>query len=313
MIHPLWTALASFMAVTAASLVGLSLSSAPERATRRRLEAILSTPDGVALPRTLLLEQPFIKRALLPGVSILAKMGESLTPVSQRDRLVSRLQQAGIYAPQGLQLLLASKAMALALAVLALWLLNPINQGMALVGGAAIALLGILGPEQWISIQIAERKDALVRALPDALDLLTASVEAGLSFDGAVLRMTARESAHGRELRTELGRYMTDVRMGRTRAEALHDLARRAGIADLEGVVAAVIQADQLGVGIGHVLRTQSVHLRHKRRQRAQEAALKAPVKMLFPLVFFIFPVMFVITLGPALMRIMDTFAELHH
>lgn len=312
MIHPLWTAVASFVAVTAATLVGLSLSSAPERATHRRLEAIASAADGIPLPRTMLLDQPFIKRALMPGVSVLARFGERLTPKQQRERWLARLQQAGIYAPVGLELLLAFKAVSLVVAALFFWLLSPINQGIALVGGATIALLGVMGPDQWIAAQIRERQERMVRALPDALDLVTASVEAGLSFDGAVLRMTARASGHGQELREELGRYMTDVRMGRTRSEALHDMARRCGISDLEGVVAAVIQADQLGVGIGQVLRTQSVHLRNKRRQRAQEAALKAPIKMLFPLVFFIFPVMFVITLGPAIIRIMDTFAGLH-
>ncbi|MNY46529.1 Bacterial type II secretion system protein F domain protein [compost metagenome] len=151
-----------------------------------------------------------------------------------------------------------------------------------------------------------------MRSLPDTLDLVTSSVEAGLSFDSSVLRIVGRESAHGQEIREELGRYMTDVRMGRTRAEALNDLSRRCGVNDLEGVVAALIQADHLGVGVGQVLRTQSLHLRNKRRQRAQEAAMKAPIKMLFPLVFFIFPAMFIVTLGPAILRIMDTFQNMH-
>ena len=312
MIQPLFTALASFVAVSAASLVGLSLTSAPERATQHRLEAI-AAGDPMPLPRTLLLEQPFFKRAIWPGLSLLARMGASLTPKSQRDRWITKLHHAGIYAPQGLQLMLAGKVLLFALAVFVFWWLHPFNAGLGLVGGAAIALLALLGPERWISSKIRSRQGLLLQALPDGLDLVTASVEAGLSFDGAVLRMTARPSRHGRELREELGRYLMDVRMGRTRVEALQDLSKRCGINDLEGVVAALIQADQLGVGIGQVLRTQSVHLRNKRRQRAQEAALKAPIKMLFPLVFFIFPVMFVITLGPAILRIMDTFANLHH
>jgi len=103
------------------------------------------------------------------------------------------------------------------------------------------------------------------------------------------------------------------VRVGRPRAEALQDLSRRCGVPDLEGVTAALVQADQLGVGVAQTLRTQSQHLRNKRRQRAQEQALKAPVKMLFPLVFFIFPTMFIVTLGPAVIRIIDTFSKMHH
>lgn len=309
MLNPLWTAIAAFTAVTAAALVGLSLATPAERATQRRLEAIATS--GTELPsRARLLEQPFVQRAILPGVRALAALGERLTPGSQKVRMIERLQQAGIYSPYGVQALLAFKALMLGVAGLVLWLVGHLNPGAGMMAGALTAMIGVMGPEQWIAGRIRERKDALIRALPDTLDLVTSSVEAGLSFDGSVLRIVARASQFGAELREELGRYMSDVRMGRTRPEALNDLSRRCGVADLEGVSAALIQADQLGVGVAQVLRTQSLHLRNKRRQRAQEAALKAPIKMLFPLVFFIFPAMFIVTLGPAVIRIMDTFSK---
>lgn len=309
MLDPTWTAVASFAAVTAAALVGLSLASPAERATHRRLEAIAD--DGTVAPsRAKLLEQPFIQRAVLPGITALAALGGRLTPGSQKARMIERLQQAGIYSPYGVQTLLAFKALMLAVAAIVFWGVGRLNPGAGMIGGAVTAMIGIMGPEQWIAGRIRQRKDALVRSLPDTLDLVTSSVEAGLSFDGSVLRIVARASQHGAELREELGRYMSDVRMGRTRPEALNDLSRRCGVPDLEGVSAALIQADQLGVGVAQVLRTQSLHLRNKRRQRAQEAAMQAPIKMLFPLVFFIFPAMFIVTLGPAIIRIIDTFSK---
>lgn len=310
MLDPFWTALASFTAVTAAALVGLSLATPTERATQRRLDAIASGDGTVGPTRARLLEQPFFKRAILPSLTAFASVGERLTPGSQKARMIARLQQAGIYSPYGVQALLAFKAFMLVVAALVFWAVGRLNPGAGMVGGAVTAMIGVMGPEQWIAGRIRQRKDALIRSLPDTLDQVTSSVEAGLSFDGSVLRIVARTSQHGVELREELGRYMSDVRMGRTRPEALNDLSRRCGVQDLEGVSAALIQADQLGVGVAQVLRTQSLHLRNKRRQRAQEAALKAPIKMLFPLVFFIFPAMFIVTLGPAIIRIMDTFSK---
>lgn len=312
MLNPVWTAVASFTAVTAAALVGLSLATPSERATHRRLEAIAQSDGTLPPSRARLMEQPFFQRAVMPGLTAFASLGERLTPGSQKTRMIARLQQAGIYSPYGVQALLAFKALMLVVAALVFWLVGGVNPGAGMIGGALMALVGVMGPEQWIAGRIRQRKDSLVRSLPDTLDLVTSSVEAGLSFDSSVLRIVARASQFGAELREELSRYMSDVRMGRTRPEALNDLSRRCGVSDLEGVTAALIQADQLGVGVAQVLRTQSTHLRNKRRQRAQEAALKAPIKMLFPLVFFIFPAMFIVTLGPAIIRIMDTFAKPH-
>lgn len=313
MINPVWSASLSFLAVTAASMVGLSLATPRERITRRRIEAVAASGPTGPVPREKLLEQPFIQRVLLPALGAFSALGDRLTPSAQRDRLVQKLQQAGIFGPQGVQALLAVKALSLAIAAVVFWYAGAINVGAGLVGGATVALIGLVGPERWVNARIKKRQESMTRSLPDALDLVTSCVEAGLSFDGSVLRMTSRSSGHGRELREELGRYMTDVRVGRPRAEALQDLSRRCGVPDLEGVTAALVQADQLGVGVAQTLRTQSQHLRNKRRQRAQEQALKAPVKMLFPLVFFIFPTMFIVTLGPAVIRIIDTFSKMHH
>ncbi|MNL29477.1 Bacterial type II secretion system protein F domain protein [compost metagenome] len=176
-----------------------------------------------------------------------------------------------------------------------------------LVAGV-IMLLGILVPDAWLKSRIARRQDAIIGSLPDILDLITAGTEAGLSFDAAVQRIVARPGEADRVLKGELARYLSDVRLGQPRSEALLALGSRCGVDDVKGLIAALMQADQLGVGVGGILRAQSLHLRTRRRQRAQEAAMKAPVKMLFPLVFFIFPAMFVVILGPTALRLIDQF-----
>lgn len=309
---PLMMAIACFVAVTAVTMVGFGLATPRERDVNRRIAALAAVQAGPGgfVPRQQLLDQPFVQRVIAPAIAVLGKVGERLTPRAQVMLLSERLHQAGIYAPIALQSMLTIRLLGVVSAPVVWWLVTPLNPGVALIAAAVVAILGISGPGILISKLITARRNALVAALPDALDLITSCVEAGLSFDAALMRITQRDHDSGRELREEFTRYLSDIRMGRPRAEALQELSRRCAVPDLEGVVAALIQADQLGVGIGLVLRTQSVHLRTRRRQRAQEAALKAPIKMLFPLVFFIFPAMFVVTLGPAVLRVIDTFAK---
>jgi tight adherence protein C len=160
---------------------------------------------------------------------------------------------------------------------------------------------GMLLPEYLLSMRIKERRREVVHALPDVLDLLTVSVEAGLGFDLALVRVTERFPG---VLAQELGRALQEMKLGRSRREALQDMADRVGAEDLSNFVRSLVQADQLGVGMGNILRLQSDEIRRKRRQRAEEQAMKAPVKMLFPLLFFIFPALFVVLLGPAMMQI---------
>ncbi len=142
--------------------------------------------------------------------------------------------------------------------------------------------------------------------MPDVLDLLTVSVEAGLGFDAALLKVVEKQKG---VLADELMRVLQEIKMGRPRRESLRDLAKRNKPAeDLNNVVASLVQADQLGISIGGVLRNQAKQIRQKQRQRAEEKAQKAPVKMMIPLVFFVFPTIFIIVLGPAVIQIMDMF-----
>jgi tight adherence protein C len=164
------------------------------------------------------------------------------------------------------------------------------------------ALIGFYGPAMLLRSIIDRRKDAVIKKLPDALDLMLICVEAGQTFNGAMQRV---DDKWDDPLAREFGRTNYEMQLGKSRRQALRDMSDRLGVADVSSFVAAIIQADQLGVGIGKVLRIQSEQMRIKRRQRAEEKAQQAPVKMLFPMVFLIFPSMFVVLLGPAGFQIM--------
>ncbi|MFQ6001963.1 MAG: type II secretion system F family protein, partial [Anaerolineae bacterium] len=145
----------------------------------------------------------------------------------------------------------------------------------------------------------------ILKALPDALDLLTITVEAGLGFDGAMNKVTEKWD---NELSWAFARFIAETRMGKGRRAALRDMADRAEVPELTSFIAAVIQADQLGVSIARVLRIQSEQMRIRRRQRAEELAQQAPIKMMIPLTFLIFPAILVVLLGPALPKLRDVF-----
>ena len=166
------------------------------------------------------------------------------------------------------------------------------------------ALLGFMLPALWLGQKIRSRKDSVIRSLPDALDLLTICVEAGLGFDQAMQKVAEKWDD---ELSRAFARVLHEIRLGKTRREALRDLANRLDLSDVTSFVAAVIQAEQLGVSIAKVLRIQADQMRIRRRQRAEEKAHQAPVKMLFPMVFLIFPAIWIVLLGPALLQALGT------
>ena len=163
--------------------------------------------------------------------------------------------------------------------------------------------LGWRVPDIWLAIVTKKRQTEIQLVLPDMIDLITISVEAGLGLYSAIQRVSMR---FDNPLSDEFLRSLQEARLGRTNNEALRDLIRRANVEDLTMFISSLIQAETLGVPIANVLRAQTDRLRDKRRQRAREQAQKAPLKMLFPLVFFIFPALFVVILGPAMLRIMD-------
>ena len=189
-------------------------------------------------------------------------------------------------------------------AAIALFFLGLLMGGVPLgfifgVGGLAV---GFILPEFWLGSRIRKRGLEMILQLPDALDLLTISVEAGLGFDAALAKVV--EKMEG-PLITEFRQALAEIRMGRTRREALRDVVSRADAQPVANFIGAIIQAEQLGVPIAKVLQIQSQQLRIERRQRAEEAAAKAPVKMLFPMVGCIFPTIFIVILGPAIVTVM--------
>jgi tight adherence protein C len=253
------------------------------------------------------LQQPFSQRVLLPLTrTILGQLGK-YGPKQSAERLKTNLQQAGN--PGNLTpVMFSGIRIALFVLLVIIFGIATFGQGMAAsqammytaIGGG----LGYLLPGMWLGQQIKKRKHNIVKALPDALDLLTISVEAGLAFDLALMRVADKWD---NELSTEFKRVLTDTRLGRAARDALKDMSMRTGVDDVQTFVAAIIQAQQLGVSIGKILRIQSDQMRIRRRQRAEEAAHKAPIKMLIPMAFLIFPALFVVILGPAVPRLMTS------
>ncbi len=254
------------------------------------------------------LQLPFRHRVLYPVLDGVARFVVRWTPGTTLERIDQKLTEAGLAGSLrpgtflGLRLALASGlgvlfALPQALAEGPV----PYRFGFPLV----VALLGWQLPALWLSRRIAARKRAVERALPDAIDLLVISVEAGLGFDQALLRVVEKWD---NELTREFAQTLSEMRMGVPRRQALRDLARRVNVDDLNVFIASLVQADQLGVSISQVLRAQANQMRLRRRQRAQELAHKAPIKMIFPMVFLIFPALYVVILGPAIPRIIEAF-----
>jgi tight adherence protein C len=167
------------------------------------------------------------------------------------------------------------------------------------------AYAGYFGPSIALDGRIEKRQTAIRRALPDTIDLLTLSVEAGLGFDAALRQVL--ENVPG-ELSEEISRTLREMQLGVSRADAFRNLKDRTNVEELRGFTLAIIQADAFGISIANVLRAQSSSMRLKRKQRTEEAAMKIPVKILFPVVFCVLPTLFIVVLGPGIIRMMDTF-----
>jgi tight adherence protein C len=257
------------------------------------------------------LSLPFRERVIRPiSESVLGFLG-SLTPQRNLQEMQHRLEVAGrpygwsVVDFMGLRVL---STLLSALLAFVLTMLGEVALLQRLFLMAAGAGLGFFLPVLWLRWRINDRKSQLLRALPDGLDMLNICVGAGLGFDAALSRVG--EVWHT-VLADEFGRVVTEIRLGKTRREALLDLAARTEVMEIENFVATIVQADQLGVSIAKVLRTQAKQMRILRRQRAEEAARQATIKLLFPLVFLVFPSMLAVLLGPAVPRILDTLGSL--
>ena len=253
---------------------------------------------------------PLAERALLPVLGALTNIGRRLTPVGYVDGVRQKFVLSGRPSPDIIDRFLAIRVVTVVLVPVSFWFFyiwNPLGiSGNTQMGVTALVSLGlILGPDAQLNRAVEDRQKSILRGLPDIIDLLVISVEAGLGFEQALQRTIT--SVEG-PLSEEFARMLGEVRAGSTRAEAMRAMDGRIEVAEVRSFVLAILQADTFGVSIGRVLRAQAEEMRIKRRQLAQEKAQKAPVKMLIPMVFCIFPALFTVVLGPAVIRIMNNF-----
>ncbi len=273
----------------------------------QRIDQVVGSPVPV---RELELSVPLYRRAIRPALAGIARLLVRFIPATREAELQKKIMAAG--SPGNLnarEWMVLKYLVAVGIGFL-FWTFADVagkSLSQAVFLTAAGIPLGWFGPELFINSRIKQRKNQVEKALPDALDLLTVSVEAGLGFDGALMKVAEKTKG---VLGDEFVIMLQECHMGKPRREALRDMADRAAVDDLSSFCGSVILADTLGISIGNVLRTQSQQMRQKRRQRSEEMAMKAPIKMLFPMVFFIFPAIFVILLGPAVLQIMKAFAS---
>lgn len=254
------------------------------------------------------LEASFSERAIAPVITGFGRFALRFTPTGWVERAQQKLVLAGWAERMDGNTWAAIWIISVIASVVLGLFVQSLVEGaaMRMVAFGIVVFIGVLGPSAILSRRIDERRKEMERQLPDVIDLLVISVEAGLGFDAALGRVV--QNVPG-ELSREFSRTLQETRVGVSRADALRNLAERTDVDDLNTFILALIQADQFGVSIARVLRVQAEEMRIRRRQRAQERAFKAPVKLVFPLVFFIFPALFVVILGPAAINIYEQFA----
>lgn len=254
------------------------------------------------------LQLAFRERILQPLLKKMSLFTQKYTPQRQRAMIEKKLINAGRpFHWTAADFLSVQYATAVIFAIIAA-LLSYFSHGSPGVQYFAVIcsfVTGYLMLSIFINMTISRRRGSIEKELPDLLDLMVISIEAGLGFDAALQKVVQKSKG---PLAQEFNQCLQEMRMGKTRKEALKDLAKRNDEGDLAAFVGAIIQADQLGVSIGNVLRIQAEQMRVRRKQQVEEKAMKAPVKMLIPMVLFIFPTIFLILLGPSVIQIMETF-----
>jgi tight adherence protein C len=271
-----------------------------------RLNELSALGQSVTLEE-LELSQPFSQRVLIPAIETLSRVVQRFTPQNTLETVRHQLELAGLaHKIKATHFLGYRIGGALVLGSMSLLMVFastvPLGQRILIICVAFI--MGYLLPGIWLGSKIKKRQEEVLKSLPDALDLLTICVEAGLGFDAAMQKVAEKWD---NELSRAFMRAVQEMQLGKLRREALRDLASGMDVADVTSFTAAIIQADQLGVSMAKVMRIQSDTMRMKRRQRAEEKARQAPVKMMIPLVFFIFPTILIVLLGPALIQIRDS------
>jgi tight adherence protein C len=238
-----------------------------------------------------------------------AKIARRLSGADAAERLRHKLDLAGNPPGWSVERAQAGKVIGgislffISIALTSVLGLSPLMHILAIVGATAV---GWLGPNLYLYQKAYDRSKSMQRGLPDAIDLMTISVESGLAFDAAVQQVARNTTG---PLADEFSRVLREMQIGQGRAIALRAFAERTNVDDVRSFVTAMVQADSFGIPIANVLRVQSSEMRLKRRQRAEEKAQQVPVKMTIPLIFCILPCLFIVVMGPAVIHIMDSFA----
>ncbi len=269
------------------------------------LEALTAAPDEMKAE----LDASFSDRVLFPLLTRAQSLGRRLTPEDASERIREKLEKAGNPLGWTVERVMAGKVVGFAVAlVVALVVSLILGLGFLLMLGFVVlaSLAGYMAPNMYIYQKTYERSDQLGRALPDAIDLLTISVESGLGFDAACAQVARNTDG---PLSEEFARMLQEMQIGRGRSAALRSMADRTILPDLRSFVSSMVQADAFGIPVGQVLRVQSSEIRVKRRQWAEEMAQKVPVKILVPLIFCILPCLFIAVLGPAGISVMNSFS----
>jgi tight adherence protein C len=303
--------LAVIVIIGAAALVFIGLrnpQTSDDRVLQSRLEEFNQRGEKVDLEK-IELSLPFQERIIYPMARKLGELAIKFTPQNAMQSISRKLELAGSPGRLDPTVFLALQFIAGAVFGIILFFAItmgktdwPLGQKILIVLGGT--LLGFFFPQLWLTSKISRRQKEIRKALPDALDLLTICVEAGLGFDAAMAKVAEKWES---ELSLAFARVIQEIQLGKIRREALRDMADRIGIAEMTSFVAAVIQSEQLGVSMAKVLRIQSDQMRVRRRQAAEEEAHKAPIKMLIPMALLIFPSLMITLMTPAALRLMNS------
>ena len=289
-------------------IIFLGLARTPQTNTAAMVQQRLQVyGGGEARPLTmeeLELQRPFSERFLRPAIVRLGTIMSRSTPQKARQDLQNRLDLAGRpgnLTPADFAAVRFVSAAVFAAIGLGLGFLLQ-STAYLVIALAVGAILGYYLPTLWLKQKVDARRTEIQKGLPDAMDLLVIAVDAGLGFDAALARVTDK---YRNALSDEFAKVLREVNLGRPRLEAMDEMGRSSGVEDLHNFIQAVIQSEQFGTGIGKILRIQADEMRRKRRQRAQEKAAQATLKMMLPMVGCIFPTLWIVLLGPAVLILM--------
>jgi tight adherence protein C len=306
-----WLVLAVGCVFGAVVLVGIfiDLNQSERRRAVRLLESQVAGTQSESLNlREQALSEGFGSRILLPVLAGATRVARRVTPIDARDRIVRKLLIAGSPAGWDAERILAFKIIGLVGGIILAFFIGTLIGVTPFIQIVLLGLLGFVGflaPDSMLSRRVDERQKEILRTLSDTLDLLTISVEAGLSLNAAIAQVV--QNVPG-VLSAEFARMLQEIQLGVPRADAFRNLAERTDVEELNAFALAMIQADVFGVSIASVLRTQAQQLRIKRRQRAEAKAQQTPVKIVFPLILCILPALFIVIVGPGAIRIWQSF-----